>query len=724
MGSNRPGGASWWTRAVHVCTRTSSWLDSLTITSSTGIPASGCSQVLASDTYRGNRDLQVWPNANMVTNRGFVVLVSWLSGGSRVVIHADWVHMLPAAVVPSSGTPSVTEAGSEATFTVALQAPPTAAVTVAVSSRDTGEGTVSPSSMTFATTTWNTAQTVTVTGAQDNVDDGDVTWQVRLDPSSGDSNYNGLTNVDVDVTTTDDDGPPGVTLALAPASVAESGSGNAATVTATLSRPSAAATTVTVTAVSGLYTVGADNTIAIVAGSTTNVSDTVIVTAVDNDTDAPDRGGTVTATAANARAATDGTTISVTGAALTVRDDDPAPAVTLSANPSSVSENGGIATVTAVLSRPSSEPSTVTATAVAGSWTVGSDATITIAAGATTAASDTVLVTAVDDDVHQGSAGRSVTVTAALTNGQGAGAVTGAALTLTDDETLPSVALALSSNSIAENGGIATVTAALSGPSAAATTVTVTAVSGLYTVGADAAIVIAAGATTAASDTVLVTAADNDTDAPDRGGTVTATAANDRAAADGTTMSVTGAALTVRDDDAAPDVVLSLNPSSVSENGGIATVTATLSRPSSEPSTVTVTAGSGAAGLYTVGSDATIVIAAGSTTAASDTASIAAVDDAVHQGSAGRSATVTATLANGQGAGAVTGAALTLTDSETLPTVELALGPASISEEGGISTVTATLSGKSSAAVTLTVAAVAGTRAAAADFALSTATTR
>ena len=127
MGSNRPGGASWWTRAVHVCTRTSSWLDSLTITSSTGIPASGCSQVLASDTYRGNRDLQVWPNANMVTNRGFVVLVSWLSGGSRVVIHADWVHMLPAAVVPSSGTPSVTEAGSEATFTVALQAPPTAA---------------------------------------------------------------------------------------------------------------------------------------------------------------------------------------------------------------------------------------------------------------------------------------------------------------------------------------------------------------------------------------------------------------------------------------------------------------------------------------------------------------------------------------------------------------------------------------------------------------------
>ena len=63
----------------------------------------------------------------------------------------------------------------------------------------------------------------------------------------------------------------------------------------------------------------------------------------------------------------------------------------------------------------------MTVAAVSGAYTVGTDATITIAAGNTTAASDTVLVTAVDDSIHQGSAGRSVTVTAALANGQGAG---------------------------------------------------------------------------------------------------------------------------------------------------------------------------------------------------------------------------------------------------------------------------------------------------------------
>ena len=162
--------------------------------------------------------------------------------------------------------------------------------------------------------------------------------------------------------------------------------------------------------------------------------------------------------------------------------------------------------------------------------------------------------------------------------------------------------------------------------------------------------------------------------------------------------------LAITDDDAAPTATLALNPASIAESGtgSTATVSATLSHPSSQPSTVTVTA---APGAYTVGADSTIVIAAGATTAASDTATVTAVDDSIHQGTAGRSATVTASLANGQGAGAVTGAALTLTDDETLPTAALVLGPASISENGGVATVTAELSGPSSAAVTVTVAA-------------------
>ena len=853
-----------------------------------------------------------------------------LSAVTVYAVNADNEYGLDVGSV----TGQATEAGGTATFTVALVTRPSAAVTVSVTSRDTSEGAASPSSLTFAATAWNVTQAVTVTGADDAIDDGEVTWNVRLDPSSGDANYDGLANVDVLVTTTDDDDAPGVVLAVSPSSIAENG--GVSTVSATLTHPSSAATTVTVTPVSGFYTVGSDATIVIAAGSTANATDTATIAAVDNATDAPDRAGTVTATITNDRATTDGTTLAVSGGVLTVTDDDAAPNAALSLNPVSVSENGGASAVSATLTHPSSEPTTVTVTPVSGSYTVGSDATIVIAAGSTANATDTVAIAAVDNMKDEPD--RTATVTATLTNSQGAGTVSGAALTLTDDdaaptvrlavadsaiaedggsttvsatlthpssaattvtvtpvsgfytvgsdaviviaaglttnatdtatvaavndaidnvgnrsatvtgtaanaqataesetmavtgaaltltddeatpeatlvlspatidefdgtnvgastvtatlnrasseavtltvaatavapasasdfslssaktltiaagstastgavtvtavddttdapdkevtvsaavsgdsgvaapdsetltieddEAAPGVRLAVADSAIAEDGGTTTVSAALTHPSSAATTVTVTPVSGFYTVGSDAVIVIAAGSTANATDTATVAAVDNDTDALDRAGTVTVTVSNDRATADGTTLAVSGGALTVTDDDAAPNATLSLNPASVSENGGASAVSATLTHPSSEPTTVTVTPVSGA---YTVGSDATIVIAAGETANATDTAAITAVDNTKDEPD--RTATVTATLANSQGAGTVTGATLTLEDDDAAPGVTLALSPSSISESGGVSTVTATLSRASSAATTVTVTPVSG----------------
>ena len=246
-----------------------------------------------------------------------------------------------------------------------------------------------------------------------------------------------------------------------------------ATVTATLDRQSSVAVTVTVAATAVSPAVAGDftqsGTALTFAANATVSTGLVTVTAMNDTTDAPDKAVTVSGTASDSL----GLTNHPPSVTLAITDDDAAPGVTLSLNPASVSENGGISTVSATLSHPSSQPSTVTVTAVSGAYTVGTDATITIAAGSTTAASDTVLVTAVDDDVHQGTAGRSTTVTAALANGQGAGAVTGAALALTDDETLPTAALVLGPSSISENGGVSTVTATLSGPSSQPTTLTV-----------------------------------------------------------------------------------------------------------------------------------------------------------------------------------------------------------------------------------------------------------
>ena len=114
-----------------------------------------------------------------------------------------------AGLVTSTPTNSstVTEAGSQSTFTVRLRSAPSANVTVAVSSDDTTEGSVSPNMLTFTTQNYATAQTVTVTGVDDVAQDGNVNWNVVLNPSSTDTTYNTLSNVNVAMTTTDDDAP-------------------------------------------------------------------------------------------------------------------------------------------------------------------------------------------------------------------------------------------------------------------------------------------------------------------------------------------------------------------------------------------------------------------------------------------------------------------------------------------------------------------------------------
>ena len=112
----------------------------------------------------------------------------------------------PAITVsPTSGlTP--TEAGGTATFTVVLASRPTANVTFSLSSNDTTEGTVSPSSLTFTSANWSTAQTVTVTGVNDFLDDGNIAFSiVTAAATSSDAGYSGLDPSDVSATTTDDD---------------------------------------------------------------------------------------------------------------------------------------------------------------------------------------------------------------------------------------------------------------------------------------------------------------------------------------------------------------------------------------------------------------------------------------------------------------------------------------------------------------------------------------
>ncbi|GAB4278289.1 MAG: hypothetical protein Fur0025_04740 [Oscillatoriaceae cyanobacterium] len=112
-------------------------------------------------------------------------------------------------VTPTAGL-TTTEAGVTATFTVALNTQPTADVTINLSSDNTAEGTIDKTSLVFTTADWNTAQTVTITGVDDLVADGDIAYNIiTAAATSTDAKYNGMNAADVAVSNSDNDSPTG-----------------------------------------------------------------------------------------------------------------------------------------------------------------------------------------------------------------------------------------------------------------------------------------------------------------------------------------------------------------------------------------------------------------------------------------------------------------------------------------------------------------------------------
>ncbi len=108
-------------------------------------------------------------------------------------------------VTPTSGL-ETTEAGSTASFSIVLASRPTALVTIDVASSRPTEGTASVASVTFTPDNFDTPQTVTVTGRNDFIDDGDQAYSLMLGPvTSSDADYIGIDPDDVQLVNSDDD---------------------------------------------------------------------------------------------------------------------------------------------------------------------------------------------------------------------------------------------------------------------------------------------------------------------------------------------------------------------------------------------------------------------------------------------------------------------------------------------------------------------------------------
>jgi len=95
---------------------------------------------------------------------------------------------------------NTTEAGGTATFKLRLANQPAANVTVAITSSNTNEGSVSPTSITFTSANWNTDRTVTVTGVADNRIDVNQEFEIRATASGAGTYYNTMSITPVSVT--------------------------------------------------------------------------------------------------------------------------------------------------------------------------------------------------------------------------------------------------------------------------------------------------------------------------------------------------------------------------------------------------------------------------------------------------------------------------------------------------------------------------------------------
>ena len=84
-------------------------------------------------------------------------------------------------VTESAGSTDVTEGGASDIYDMVLDAPPSGTVTITIS--PDSQVNASPPTLTFTTSDWNTAQTVTVTAVDDAVVEGAHTGTITITPT-------------------------------------------------------------------------------------------------------------------------------------------------------------------------------------------------------------------------------------------------------------------------------------------------------------------------------------------------------------------------------------------------------------------------------------------------------------------------------------------------------------------------------------------------------------
>ena len=550
-----------------------------------------------------------------------------------------------AGITTSETTLDIDEGGSS-TYTVVLDTEPTADVTVTVGGHSGTDITLSATTLVFATDTWDTAQTVTVTAGED--DDAASDDSVTLIHTAAGGGYDAVRE---SVTVTIIEGDTSV-LSIDGAGAAEDG--GQVVFTVAISAAAGSNVTVDYATSDGTATAPADytdtsGTLTFPPNSVT--SQTVSVTVID-DTDDEAEEETFTLTLSNAEGASlagGGTTLTATG---TIGDNDD-PAVTANFAQDSYSVDEGSSTeVTVTLSADPERQVTIPITTTGQGGVSNSDYSgvpdnVVFENGETR---KTITVTAAPDDIDDD--GEGVTLRfGTLPDRVTGGATTETTVTIGDDDTA-GITTSESTLSIDE-GTSSTYTVVLDTEPTADVTITISGYSGTD-ITLSATTLVFATDTWDTAQTVTVTAGEDDDAASDDSVTLTHTAAGGGYADIKETVTVT-----VIEGDTS---VLSIDDAGAAEDGGQVVFTVTISAAAGSNVTVAYATSDGTATApadYT-NTSGTLTFPADSVVA--QTVSVPVIDDTDDEA---EEETFTLTLSNAQGA-SLAGAGTTLAATGTI----------------------------------------------------------
>ena len=253
-------------------------------------------------------------SAAQISSEGYILIVdAFESPGNVPAVGSTVTVRLLVPVEPgievSPTTVSTDEGGSTDEVTVSLATAPTAAVTLAIASSDPGEATVSsPASLTFTSADWDTNQTVTITGVDDNVVDGEQSYTITVSATSDDSAYGGLT---AEIAGVNGDAGDSVGIVMSPPTVTTNEGGSTASVMVSLMSEPTAAVTLSVTSPSDEATVSPASLVFTAGNWATNQP--ITVTGQNDNVADGDQSYTITVSATSDDSAYGGLTAEIAG---------------------------------------------------------------------------------------------------------------------------------------------------------------------------------------------------------------------------------------------------------------------------------------------------------------------------------------------------------------------------------------------------------------------------